>query len=58
MRSRKGKNDNAEIVTVLRAILDCVERIEGVLTRKRESEVSPTKIMDVDGPLDNEAAIT
>ena len=58
MRSRTKKKEDAKVVELLHSILECLIRIERVITLKHTSESLHAKIFDSDKSLDNEAAIT
>ena len=58
MRWRKRKGQNAEVVKLLRSILEQLDRIEKEIIGKQKTELLPAKILDVDSPLSDEATIT
>jgi hypothetical protein len=58
VRWRKRKGQNAEVVKLLRSILEQLDRIEKEIIGKQKTELLPAKILDVDSPLSDEATIT
>jgi len=58
MRPGKKKQDDTEVVALLRSVLECLQRIEEGLKREHTAKPSPARIFDADGAFDDGPSIT